>query len=256
MALCLATSLIECRGFNAHDQMRRYVLWWREGYLSSTGRCFDIGNTVRDALHRFERTGEPFSGSTDPYSAGNGSLMRLAPIPLWYSRNPRMAIRLAADSSRTTHGAHEAVDACRYMAGLLIGALQNLSKEQLLSPHFEPLTGIWKESPLTPKIAHIASGSFKQKNPPQIRGIGYVFESLEAALWAFYRTDSFQDALIQAVNLGDDADTTGAICGQLAGAFYGKGAIPDDWLNIVAERNLIESFASELYKASEELELN
>src|SRR5438876_7013096 len=75
MALCLATSLIECRGFNAHDQMRRYVLWWREGYLSGTGRCFDIGNTVRDALHRFERTGEPFSGSTDPYSAGNGSLM-------------------------------------------------------------------------------------------------------------------------------------------------------------------------------------
>jgi len=102
MALCLATSLIECRGFNAHDQMRRYVLWWREGYLSSTGRCFDIGNTVRDALHQFERTGEAFSGSTDPYSAGNGSLMRLAPIPLWYSRNPRMAIRMAADSSRTT----------------------------------------------------------------------------------------------------------------------------------------------------------
>ena len=90
-------------------------------------------------------------------------LCRLAPIPLWYSRNPRMAIRLAADSSRTTHGAHEAVDACRYMAGLLIGALQNLSKEQLLSPHFEPLTGVWQNKPLAPKIAHIASGSFKQK---------------------------------------------------------------------------------------------
>ena len=142
------------------------------------------------------------------------------------------------------------------MAGLLIGALQNVSKEQLLSPHFEPLTGIWKESPVTPKIAHIASGSFKQKNPPQIRGTGYVVESLEAALWAFYRTDSFQDALIQTVNLGDDADTRGAICGQIAGAFYGKGAIPDDWLNIVAERNLIESQADELYKASKELELN
>src|SRR5213593_2213509 len=114
------------------------------GILAQYRALFRYWNTIRDALHRFERTGEPFSGSTDPYSAGNGSLMRLAPIPLWYSRNPRMAIRLAADSSRTTHGAHEAVDACRYMAGLLIGALQNLSKEQLLSPHFEPLTGVWQ----------------------------------------------------------------------------------------------------------------
>jgi ADP-ribosyl-[dinitrogen reductase] hydrolase len=88
MALCLAESLIECRGFDPGDQMRRYVRWHRDGHLSSTGRCFDIGITVAEALHRFASTGEPFSGSTDPMKAGNGSLMRLAPVAMFYRAEP------------------------------------------------------------------------------------------------------------------------------------------------------------------------
>src|SRR5438128_1276381 len=131
MALCLATSLIERGGFDAVDQLDRYVRWWRKGYLSSTGRCFDIGNTVRDALLRFERTWEPFCGSTDPHTAGNGSLMRLAPVVLFFAGNPRLAIEMAADSSRTTHAAEEAVDACRYMAALLVGAIRGATREDL-----------------------------------------------------------------------------------------------------------------------------
>jgi ADP-ribosyl-[dinitrogen reductase] hydrolase len=82
LALCLAESLIECRGFNPKDQMERYVRWWKEGHLSSTGTCFDIGNTTRAALSAFLKTGNPMSGPTDAYSAGNGSLMRLAPARL------------------------------------------------------------------------------------------------------------------------------------------------------------------------------
>ena len=84
MALCLATSLVACGGFNPRDQMERYVRWMDEGYYSSTGECFDIGVTTSTALHRFERTGEPYSGSTDPHAAGNGSIMRLAPVPMWF----------------------------------------------------------------------------------------------------------------------------------------------------------------------------
>src|SRR5262249_22518341 len=118
MALCLADSLIECRGFDPTDQLRRYVRWYREGYLSSRGRCFDIGGTVASALRHFERTGEAYSGSTDPWSAGNGSIMRLAPVPLFFARDPREAVARAAESSRTTHGTAEAVDACRYLAAL------------------------------------------------------------------------------------------------------------------------------------------
>ena len=138
MALCLATSLVERGGFDAADQMRRYVRWWKEGYLSSTGRCFDIGNTVSSALSRFDPDGDPYAGSTDPKIAGNDSLMRLAPVPMYFSGDAEEAIRMAADSSRTTHGAQEAVDACRYYAALLVGALRGVDKETLLSPTFGP----------------------------------------------------------------------------------------------------------------------
>ena len=131
MALCLAESL-PGRGFDPHDQMTRYLRWWRDGYWSSTGRCFDIGITVASALRRFEETGDPMAGSTDPHSAGNGSLMRLAPVPLRYAHDPAEAVRLAGESSRTTHGAAEAVDACRYFATLIVAALAGRSKEELL----------------------------------------------------------------------------------------------------------------------------
>lgn len=193
MALCLAESLIECRGFDAVDQLTRYCRWYREGYFSSTGQCFDIGTTTRQALERFEHTRGSYCGSTDPHTAGNGSIMRLAPVALFYARNPREAIEKADLSSRATHGAREAVDACRYLAALLVGALQGLPKSVFLAPSFSPVPGLWRESPLAPKIASIAVGSFKAKDPPAIRGTGYVVDCLEAALWAFHRSDSFKD---------------------------------------------------------------
>jgi ADP-ribosyl-[dinitrogen reductase] hydrolase len=175
--------------------------------------------------------------------------MRLAPVPLFYSDQPVEAVSRAADSSRTTHGAAECVDACRYMAGLLIGALQGASKSHLLGDLFEPMTGIWKEKPLAPAIQDVASGSFRAKQPPAIQGSGYVVRSLEAALWAFYHSHSFEDAVLRAVNLGDDADTTGAICGQIAGAYYGVEGIPARWRSVIRHRDLIETFAVKLIRA-------
>src|ERR1700731_2606278 len=232
MALCLAQSLIEKRAFDPKDQMDRYCRWWKEGYLSSTGTCFDIGITVRTALAYYLRTGEPFAGSTDPFTAGNGSLMRLAPVPLAFRRDVELAIHNASESSRTTHAAPTTIDACRYFAGLLLGALEGRSKEELLSSFFYPAPDqeYWKHHSLSPEIAEIANGSFKQKEPPAIIGSGFVVRSLEAALWAFYRSDSFREGALRAVNLGNDADTTGAIYGQLAGAFYGVNAIPENWI--------------------------
>ncbi|KKM08720.1 ADP-ribosylglycohydrolase [Clostridiales bacterium PH28_bin88] len=250
MALCLAESLVECKEFNPFDQMERYLRWYRQGYLSSTGTCFDIGITVRTALLEFESTRNAYCGSADPRSAGNGSLMRLAPVPLFYAHNPREAIEKAADSSRTTHGATEAIDACRYLAALITGAVNGASKEELLSDHYEPIAGIWKTAPLSSKIVEIASGSFKRRNPPEIRGTGYVVASLEAALWAFHRGATFREGVLLAVNLGDDADTTGAVYGQLAGAFYGEHGIPEDWRMKISKRDLMESLAERIYLLS------
>lgn len=254
MALCLAESLIECRGFDARDQIQRYVRWYREGHLSSTGGCFDIGNTVRDALRAFERSGDPFSGSTHPRSAGNGSLMRLAPVPLAYAQHPETATQRAGESSRTTHGTAEAVDACRYFAGLIVGALSGAGKDALLAPGFCPVPDLWEREPLAPAVAEVAAGSFCRREPPAIRGTGYVVQSLEAALWAFDRSDGFREGALLAVNLGDDADTTGAIYGQIAGAYYGVQGIPSTWRECLARRETIRGYADLLHTLAERLE--
>ena len=247
MALCLAASLIEREGFDPSDQMRRYVRWWREGYMSSTGRCFDIGITTSKALSRFVDTREPYSGPTDALSAGNGSLMRLAPVPMYFVGDPAEAIARSADSSRTTHGSEEAVDACRYFAGLLVGALRGVSKEELLSPLYCPVEGYWERNPLSPKVAAVAGGSFKRKDPPEIRGTGYVVDTLEAVLWAFHHTGDFHEGALRVVNLGDDADTTGAIYGQLAGAYYGADSIPVAWRERLSMGAEIDSLADGLF---------
>ncbi len=242
MALCLAESLIVKQGFAARDQMERYVRWYRDGHLSSTGRCFDIGNATRSALTAFERTGEPFSGSTDPYSAGNGSIMRLAPIPMFYYPDTEQAVLNANDSSRTTHGADECLDACVLYAYMLIKALEGKPKDNILFGADSAF--LMRE--LSPKIHAIAAGDYKDKAEDQIKGSGYVVESLEAALWCFHRTDTFRDAILKAVNLGDDADTTAAVCGQIAGAYYGESGIPSEWLDKLCMRGTITKFADKL----------
>ncbi len=248
MALCLAASLIECKGMDLTDQMQRYVRWFRDGYLSSTGVCFDIGNTVRSALIKFERTGNPLSGSTDLYSAGNGSIMRLAPVPMFYAQNAAAAIQNSANSSKTTHGTRTAVDACRYLGALISGALNAIDKEILLSD-----TYYVGQEPLIEEIEQIARGSYKEKEPPEIKGTGYVVHSLEAALWAFAGSETFESGCLKAVNLGDDADTTGAVYGQLAGAYYGETGIPAGWLSKLALKDLIRSFADQIFKFAAEL---
>ncbi len=248
MALCLAESLIARGGFDPVHQLETYCRWHRHGHLSSTGRCFDIGNTTRAALHRFEERKQEYPGSTHPDTAGNGSIMRLAPVPMLYANDPAEAVSHAALSSRTTHGAAECVDACRYLAGLIVGALQGRSKDEILSPMFAPVSKLWEKVPLAPKVAAVAAGSYHLKEPPQVRGTGYVVDSLEAALWAFRSADNFRDAVLLAVNLGDDADTTGAVVGQLAGAFYGEDGIPREWREKLALRETIEGYAEKLFE--------
>ena len=251
MMLCLAESLLECGEFDPIDQLRLYVKWKRTGHNSSNGRCFDISGTVLAALARFERFSEPYAASTDPYSASNGSLTRLAPVPLFFAYDPELAIANAALSSKTTHGHPEAIDACRYMAGLIVGALQGKTKEELLLTRFSPVPALWTASPLAPAIARVANGSYLQEEPPIIRGDGYVTRSLEAALWAFAKSTTFRDGALLAVNLGEDADTTGAVYGQLAGAYYGAEAIPAEWRSKLARLDLLGSTAARLHEAAE-----
>lgn len=241
MALCLAASLVECNGFDPADQMERYCRWKEQGYFSSTGRCFDIGITTAAALRQYRRTGEANAGSADPSSAGNGSIMRLAPIPMFFFPDFDAIEHYAGQSSLTTHGAGECVDACRLFGRILGRALLGRSKQEVLFADGATFTG-------AEKIAAIARGTYQTKSEADIHGTGYVVESLEAALWSFLRTDTFEQAVLMAANLGDDADTTAAICGQVAGAYYGESGIPARWIEKLALGSAIADLARQLFE--------
>ena len=184
------------------------------------------------------------SGSTDLNRAGNGSLMRLAPVPMFYFPDLPKTVHLAGESSRTTHGASECVEACQLFASMLFRALLGQNKAQILFGEQVEVSA--------PKLIDIGNGMYTRKSEAEIRGSGYVVESLEAALWCFYQTDSFESAVLQAANLGDDADTTAAICGQIAGAFYGKAGIPEGWLERLYMREEITDLADKLMESNEE----
>ena len=278
MALCLASSLITQHGFNPYDQMVRYTWWYKKGFLSSTGQCFDIGRSTRAALEEFcrrqnilkqqfrhakdedidnltleqVRSVKDFSeycGSSE--EAGNGPLMRLAPIPLFYFRQPDIAVKLAGDSARLTHGDRKAVDACRYYAALIVAAIRGESKKELLSEQFyenhHPWFGTEK---LHDEVLRVVRGSYKKARGYEdgIRGKSYIINTLEAALWAFWSDqDSFEQGVLKAVNLGDDTDTTAAVYGQLAGAYYDSSSVFHRWGGRVYAINLIICIGQWLY---------
>ncbi|CAF2515343.1 unnamed protein product [Rotaria sp. Silwood2] len=272
MALCLASSLITQNGFNPYDQMVRYKWWYKYGYLSSTGQCFDIGNATRTSLEEFYdrqmRLKRDLSCQTElevdelPLDfinhvqfdvncsaqgiAGNGALMRLAPVPLFFYRKPAVAVEFSGQSARLTHGGDVAFDACRYYGALIAAAVSGESKENLISNQFYDSHQVWFSSkPLHDDIIRIARGSFKRRGGYKdgIRGKGHIIWALEAALWAFWSTDTFEKGALNAVNLGDDTDTTAAIYGQLAGACYGYRNIPTKWVHKLYANELIKCVA-------------
>lgn len=282
MALCLAASLITKGGYDAYDQLVRYKWWYRNGYMSSTGTCFDIGSSTRQAINEFEsrqfvcaKRLQKSSGRIIPEdsldkiigenlshmhfdtncgaknAAGNGPLMRLAPIPLFYYLSKGEAIDFAGKSARLTHGDKKAIDACRLYSALICNALNDMPKEKLLNPEsYEYLT-----KDLDKEVVKIMRRSYKNERKngyaDGIRGKGFILDALEAALWAFRNDgDSFEKGVLLAVNLGDDTDTTAAIYGQLAGAYYGIEAIPQHWVNKLFHKDFILTLANGLYYSS------
>lgn len=274
MALCLANSLVVHGNFIPYDQLVRYKWWYRYGYMSSTGECFDIGAATKQSVEEFERRQEDFREkckippehidfiSDEEYLqefpvycsqeevAGNGALMRLAPVPLFFYRSPVHAVEYSGQSGQFTHGDIKAYDACRYYAALIVAALYGYKKHQLLDRHFYANHRQWfGAKPLCLEIAQIAEGSYKKKGYEEgIRGKGYIVNTLEAALWAFWSDDnSFEKGALAAVNLGDDTDTTAAIYGQLAGAHYGYKKLPRQWLKHVYAKKFITNLSGWIY---------
>ncbi|KIW66592.1 hypothetical protein PV04_05910 [Phialophora macrospora] len=274
MTLCLAHSLVDCAGHsNMVDQVKKYISWWQNGYMSSTGSCFDIGVSTLSALkiwadlltlergdktspvedaHRAILTKITHDFSKEEY-CGNGSLMRVLPTALIASSAPNV-VELARESSLPTHPHLRCVHACIIYASLVQQALNGASKIELATSLSESINDIPSNASDTPIEAVLAERigqyqslqDWEKTRAESIRSTGYVVDTLEAALWAFFTSDSFEEAAIQSVNLGYDSDTVGAICGGLAGTYYGMDAIRDDWLRGLKRKELLDEVVEKI----------
>ena len=233
MALALADSLLHDRALDAHDLMTRFQDWYERGTYSCTGTCFDIGNTTRSALMRFKRDRSPLAGSTSASASGNGALMRLAPVAVCHWANRAEMLRVAELQTRITHGSPATLAASGLFAVMLADAIAGQGLADILAGG----------------AATQLDGGWRGLHRDHIQGAGYVARSLQAAVWAVSRTTDFRSAILLAANLGDDADTTAAISGQLAGALYGLSGIPEAWLDALAWRERLEQTAQDLFES-------
>jgi len=143
------------------------------------------------------------------------------------------------------------LSACRYLSLVLCGLMSGPGRSEVLPRDWLPLAELRKIAPPEPRIDEVAAGSFQNKDAPEIAGSGFVVKSLEAALWAFHNAADFQEVVLLAVNPGDDADTKGAVCGQLAGAYRGRSGMPSHRLTAVVQRTLIEDAISWLIQSQD-----
>jgi ADP-ribosyl-[dinitrogen reductase] hydrolase len=242
MALCLADSLLHMNGFDAKDQMEHYSRWFLNGEFSCRDHAFGMGQTFMNSIIKYNSTGDPFSGMSHPKRPGNGSIMRLAPIPIFFYPDLEGIIRYSGESSKTTHGMPESIYSSRLFGQILGLALAGKPKEEVL---FSSQI----DDPDCPEIIlGISDGKYRSKSESEIESTFFAGKCLEAALWCFLNTDNFRDAILKAANLGGDADSTAAVCGQVAGAYYGIDSIPQNWKDALAKKELIFSMAQRLWE--------
>jgi ADP-ribosylglycohydrolase len=220
MALCLAQSLIEKRTLDNGDLLNRFCDWAENGTNTSTGIAVGIGQNTLRVLGDFRRNGYlealPFGAKND----GNGSLMRLAPVSCFAKDNIEEAVVLAGLQSRATHASRHAEECCQILAELLCHLISG-----------KPLMWAVEQAhnrPRNNEISMMMHRNIVEESADDIQSGGYVINTLHAALWSNLTADSFESAVLRACNLGDDADTTAAVAGQIAGAIYGYSNIPQD----------------------------
>ncbi|EAL85011.1 ADP-ribosylglycohydrolase family protein [Aspergillus fumigatus Af293] len=224
MTLCLARSLIASKGnFIPQAAIRNYVKWHENGYLSATDECFDIGSRTRQALmiwrRYFDRS--PHIRENDPNALSNAAL-----------------------SSNATHPYPTCAECCQIYTRLIVRALNGASKEDL-AEEFARIN--FTDVKVKQRLDRYSSlTDWENTDEEHIKSSGYVLSTLEAALWAFFTTSTFKSGAVKVVNLGDDADTVGAVYGGLAGSYYGLEEIPADWIASLQKKNVVEEIASGL----------
>jgi ADP-ribosylglycohydrolase len=240
LTFCLAESLVQ--GYDLHDIGRKFVAWYSEGYWGAHHTLFDVGATTRVSLVRIRDGEDPrFSGELDEASNGNGSLMRIAPAPLYFCNEPdEVLFQRIQEISAMTHGHFRSVLACVIFSKIMIELLKGVEKSKALQNASASISDLSLKNKFNAdemkNFESILSGKIHRVNEDQIQSSGYVLHTLEAALWCFLRTDSYHDAVLKAVNLGGDTDTTACVTGALAGLYYGEPSLPEAWLRKLARQ--------------------
>jgi ADP-ribosyl-[dinitrogen reductase] hydrolase len=275
-ALCLAESLLTNHRWEQKHFLETLSKWYYDGHNSSVEQAFGSGRGTRQALERFNRTGHIYN-DTPPLANGNGCIMGLAPLPMfyeanvtenWFSRSVKGVMNMAADQALTTHGDPEAIQVTKWLCAVIMGALKGISKEELVLSYYPKCE--FYDFKTSPELEKVICGSYKSREieedlsqyHPTLRAIKErikrppihagrdALSCMEAAMWAFYHTNNFKDGVLKAVNLGEDTDTVGAVYGQIAGAYYGVKAIPKNWLKHLKEADKIDNIASLLYSST------
>ena len=243
MALCLADSLLALNRYDSYDVMERYDRWRKDGYRSSTGTCFDIGNQVMRSLWDFHENPRIPKGAPRSTSAGNGAIMRLAPVVIagFEEREIREIVVTAGLSARETHYSVEAEAATEVFAALLVGALLGWAPEHIMNVGWASTGPAFDEM-----AARVISDDPAERASWEAETSGYIVNGLRLAVHGLLDFPSFKDASLAIANLGGDADTNCAIYGQLGGAFYGIEAIPASWRSTLYQGEEIDALARAL----------
>ena len=243
MALCIADSLLAMGHYDSFDVMERYQRWFSKGYRSSTDRCFDIGGQVRAALFDFEHEQRVPVTAERSNRAGNGAIMRLAPVVIagFEHREIREIVVTAGLSARETHYSVEAEAATEVFAALLVGALLGWAPEHIINVGWASTGPAFDEM-----AARVISTDPAKRASWESETSGYIVHGLRLAVHGLLDFPSFKDATLAIANLGGDADTNCAIYGQLGGAFYGIEAIPASWRSTLYQGEEIDALAQSL----------
>ncbi|AEM22450.1 ADP-ribosylglycohydrolase [Brachyspira intermedia PWS/A] len=246
LTLCLLDNLNN-KNINYNDIMNSFAMWYDKGYYTADGHTFDIGITTSDAINNYKSEKNPIKcGLSDEYSNGNGSLMRILPIAFYINKyfygklfDNSEVINIIYNISSLTHSHKRSLIACVIYTAIALNLINDMNIEEAINKALKDSFNYYKNEKEINNYKRIFDSNFKKLNDTKIESSGYVVHTLEASIWVLLNTSNYKDAVLKAVNLGNDTDTTAAVTGGLAGLYYSIDNIPTNWIDILINKELI-----------------
>ncbi|PTY40731.1 ADP-ribosylglycohydrolase family protein [Brachyspira hampsonii] len=255
LTLCLLDNLNN-KDISYNNIMNSFMLWYDNGEYTADGHTFDVGITTREAISNYKNGKNPIKcGLYDEYSNGNGSLMRILPIAFYINKyfdcelfENNEVINIIYNVSSLTHSHKRSLIACVIYTAIALNLINDMNIEEAISKGLKDSFDYYKNEKEIDYYKRIFDSDFKKLNEKEIKSSGYVVHTLETSIWILLNTSNYKDAVLKAVNLGDDTDTTAAVTGGLAGLYYGIDNIPDKWIDTLINKELIMNICSKFFE--------